>query len=228
MGMTKESIFIKRITPQGIIQKEDEVAVEQTIEIKLKNGKRVVMTCTPTYVEELVLGKRFLLGDLEDETGIPMGGTVSMEAVLDQDCAHGECLQTVDLQEIFRIANESFDHPGPLFMETGCAHSCALICHGEVVFCVEDIGRHNALDKVIGYTIKHQIPREVSYIFTSGRISGDYLQKAADAGFPMVISRAAVTEHAVILAKKADITMLGFVRKNTGNIYHEGKVNINE
>ena len=72
--------------------------------------------------------------------------------------------------------------------------------------------------------MKHQIPISGSYIFSSGRISEDYLEKAIAAGFRMVVSRAAVTDAAVKLAQEHGITMLGFIRKNTGNIYCEEKV----
>ena len=93
---------------------------------------------------------------------------------------------------------------------------------------MEDIGRYNALDKVIGYALMNQIPFEKAYVFASGRISVGYITKAAKAGFPMVVSRAAVTKAAVDFAKEQDVTLVGFIRKNTGNIYNEGKVRLNE
>jgi FdhD protein len=63
-------------------------------------------------------------------------------------------------------------------------------------------------------------------VFTSGRISRDYLQKVIKAGFRIVVSRAAVTASAVALARAENITMLGFIRRNGGNIYHVGEVTI--
>ena len=60
--------------------------------------------------------------------------------------------------------------------------------------------------------------------FTSGRISEDYLQKVIKAGFRIVVSRSAVTAGAVALARRQNITLLGFMRKNAGNIYHMGEV----
>ena len=93
---------------------------------------------------------------------------------------------------------------------------------------MEDIGRYNALDKVIGYALKNHIPFESAYVFASGRISVGYITKAAKAGFPMVVSRAAVTKAAVDFAKEQQMTLVGFIRKNGGNIYNEGKVRLNE
>jgi FdhD protein len=204
----KTIIEIQRIKDSERFSKQDEVAMEYNLDIPLKNGEVVHVTCTPAHLEEMILARRYLAGDLTEE----------------ERAGAQEVLTEVSLEEIFRIAHDSFENPGPLFVTTGCAHSCALIYKGETVCCIEDIGRHNALDKVIGYALKHQIPIMDSYIFSSGRISKDYLEKALAAGFRMVVSRAAVTDSAVSLAKEQNITMLGFIRKNTGNLYHEGTV----
>ena len=77
---------------------------------------------------------------------------------------------------------------------------------------------------MIGFALKNGIPMAGSVLFSSGRISEDYLQKVIKAGFRIVVSRAAVTAGAVALARRENITMLGFIRKNTGNIYHIGEV----
>lgn len=209
--MEKEKILIQKIKEYKTREFEDELAVEEQVCISLKNGEQILATCTPSNVEELILGRRYLAGDLE----------IAEES-------EGTILQEVALSEIFRIARDSFENPGPLFVETGCAHSCALVFEGKVVCCIEDIGRHNALDKVIGYALKNQISLKNSYIFTSGRISKDYLQKVIAAGIPMAVSRAAVTANAVALARKEHVTMLGFIRKDSGNLYTEGSVKILE
>ena len=127
---------------------------------------------------------------------------------------------------LFRITEELFENPGDLFQSTGCAHSCALVTDGKIQCYMEDIGRHNALDKVIGYALKHAVPIGKSIVFSSGRISQDYLEKVIKAGFRIVVSRAAVTASAVALARRESITMLGFVRRNAGNLYHEGTVHL--
>ncbi len=215
--MEKQTVQIQKIKDGMILNRDDEVAVEHQLTITLRNGERILVTCTPAYLEELVLGRRFLERDMTEEE-------LSCKEDVDKSA---DSLKAVDLNEIFSIAKDSFENPGQLFTDTGCAHSCALVHEGLAVCCIEDVGRHNALDKVIGYALKNKIPFSNSYIFASGRIAGDYLQKAVDAGFPMVVSRAAVTSSAVALAKEKDITLLGFIRKNTGNIYHEGKVKLN-
>lgn len=214
--MEKGTIQIQKIKEGTRRFVSDEVAVEHQLSVAFSDGTSIPVTCTPAYIEEMILAKRYLAGDLTE--------TEKKEYFASTPSEHP--LKQVSLEEIFTIAKESFENPGTLFTDTGCAHSCALIHDGKVCCCIEDIGRHNALDKVIGYALKHHIDIRDSYVFTSGRISGDYLQKVIDAGFRLVVSRAAVTHRAVELAKEKDITMLGFIRKNAGNLYHEGYVKI--
>lgn len=125
----------------------------------------------------------------------------------------------VGFSEIFSAAEAFFSQPGELFRETGCAHSCAFWKEKEIVCSFEDIGRHNALDKVVGKLLIQEIDPGDGVIFTSGRISADYLKKIIQMGVTTVVSRAAVTEAAVLLAEKYGILLLGFVRNHTGNLY---------
>lgn len=211
IGMEKETILLQRISNNEIINTKDEVALEHHLTIHLHNGSHIQVACTPTHTEELILGRRYLMDDLmQKEYPLQPEGKLSQ----------------VDITLLFSILESMFENPGDLFQSTGCAHSCALVNNGEIQCSMEDIGRHNALDKVIGYALKHGIPIQNSIVFTSGRISEDYLQKVIKAGFRIVVSRSAVTAGAVALARRENITMLGFMRKNAGNIYHTGEVEL--
>ena len=205
----KETIVLRRIRNGEILDAKDEVALEHHFTIPLHKGGSVEATCSPTYVEEFILGRRYLLDDLMQKEYPPQPK---------------EALTAVEIDTILRLVQELFETPGDLFQSTGCAHSCALVTDGQVQCYREDIGRHNALDKIIGYAIKNGIPISKSIVFSSGRISQDYLEKVIKAGFKIVVSRAAVTASAVALARKENITMLGFIRRNGGNIYHVGDV----
>ena len=205
----KETIVLRRIRNGEILDAKDEVALEHHFTIPLHKGGSVNATCSPTYVEEFILGRRYLLDDLMQKEYPPQPK---------------ETLTAVEIESILRMVQELFETPGDLFQSTGCAHSCALVTDGVIQCSMEDIGRHNALDKVIGYAVKNGIPISKSIVFSSGRISQDYLEKVIKAGFRIVVSRAAVTASAVALARKENITMLGFIRRNGGNIYHVGDV----
>ena len=207
--MEKETILLRRIRDGKIIDTKDEVALEHHLTIHLHNGSQLKVACTPTHAEELILGRRYLLDDLMQK---------------EYPVQPADVLDRVETALLFRVTEELFENPGDLFQSTGCAHSCALVTDGKLQCYMEDIGRHNALDKAIGYALKNGIPIGKSIVFSSGRISQDYLEKVIKAGFRIVVSRAAVTASAVALARREGITMLGFVRRNAGNIYHEGAV----
>ena len=207
----KETIVLRRIRNGEILDAKDEVALEHHFTIPLHKGGSVEATCSPTYLEEFILGRRYLLDDLMRKEYPPQPA--------------GQ-LSAVEIDTILRLTSELFETPGDLFQSTGCAHSCALVTGSQVQCYREDIGRHNALDKVIGFALKNGIPIARSIVFTSGRISRDYLEKVIKAGFKIVVSRAAVTAAAVALARQENITMLGFIRRNGGNIYHVGDVAI--
>lgn len=112
-----------------------------------------------------------------------------------------------------------FQQASSLFQSTGGVHSVALLLPGQAGTLEEDIGRHNALDKAIGFGLKHQVPFEKSMIATSGRLSSDMVQKVASVPIPVIISKSAPTDAAIELANQIGITLIGFARGERFSIY---------
>jgi FdhD protein len=114
-----------------------------------------------------------------------------------------------------------------LFERTGGLHAAALVAGDGQPFCVrEDIGRHNAVDKAVGWAAAQgRLPLVGAILFVSGRCSFEIVQKAAVAGVPLVAAVSAASSLAVALAEELGITLVGFLRGDGMNVYcHPGRV----
>ena len=124
---------------------------------------------------------------------------------------------TVPAQEIPRRMKELME--SDIHRLTGGVHVVGLMGAGGEIARALDIGRHNALDRVIGHALIHDIPLGESYVLSSGRISSEMARKCLVAGIPIIASRGATTTLAVSLAEKNGLTVIGFVRGGGMNIY---------
>ena len=115
---------------------------------------------------------------------------------------------------IFRLA-EAMKEDMPLYATTHGTHSCLLMHKGEILRRAEDIGRHNALDKVLGWALMQGIPLEECIVYTSGRIPVDMVMKVIRAGVPVLASKAMPTRESVLLAEEFGLSLIGAARKDS-------------
>lgn len=114
---------------------------------------------------------------------------------------------------------KEFQHRSELFKRTGGVHSAALTDGNEILIFSEDIGRHNAIDKIFGECTMKEIPLDDKVVVTSGRISSEILLKVARRKIPILISKSAPTNQGVKLAEELGITVAGFVRGSRMSVY---------
>ena len=236
---------ISRITEEGCLELDDEVAREKRLRISV-NGQEVLrLYCSPVKVRELVVGLFMTEGVIRGNwcaermtvkyghdilVDIPAEGDVSLEGgTITSGClggitfdrtfedAVGEGIKIgrVMLRELFT----GFQRMSGLYELTGCIHNAAVSDSKEIIAHAEDIGRHNAVDKVIGHCILENITLEDKIMLVSGRLSSEMASKCARWKIPVVVSRAAPTSLAIDIAERSGITMIGFMRASRFNIY---------
>ncbi|MDD1706032.1 MAG: formate dehydrogenase accessory sulfurtransferase FdhD, partial [Methanoregulaceae archaeon] len=106
---------------------------------------------------------------------------------------------------------------------TGGIHVVALAGAEGIITVAEDIGRHNALDRVIGYALRNGTDLSRTFIIVSGRISSEMARKCLVANIPIIVSRGATTTLALEVAMKNGLTIVGFVRGSRMNVYTHTK-----
>jgi FdhD protein len=129
---------------------------------------------------------------------------------------------TIERNRIFDLMSE-FNRTSIVFKKTGGVHYAALSDGVKIIGMKEDIGRHNAVDKIIGWTILQGISFENKMFLTSGRLSSEIILKVQKTGAPVILSRSAPTNQGVRLAREMNLTLIGFIRGKKMNIYSAGE-----
>jgi FdhD protein len=236
--------------PDG--EAQDVVAVEEPLEIRINGVPVAVTMRTPGHDEELALGFALSEGLRPEGARLPddlAANTVELDApgfdparlarsfYTSSSC--GVCgkgaLEAVSVEaprvtseltvsaQLIAVLPDRLRAAQPAFEATGGIHATGLFDeHGELLCLREDVGRHNALDKVIGWAFRGGLlPLDRSVLCVSGRLSFELVQKAAVAGCPVLVAVGAPSSLAVELAKDRGVTLCGFVRGGRLNVYSE-------
>jgi len=122
--------------------------------------------------------------------------------------------------QVFRLMTD-FQSRSIGFKQTGGVHSAALADGDNIIVVREDIGRHNAVDKVLGFSLMNNIALGDKIILSSGRVSSEIVLKILKTKICLIISRSAPTNQAINHAKDSGITLIGFARGRRMNVYNE-------
>ena len=239
----KKIIIFKSDSKQQI---DDILAIEKKIKIFINDQEIVSLSASPIYVKELITGflktEEILKGDWchekisiydngkEIEVKVSLEGFVSLE---NKTITSG-CMSSVSFikdlkskieddlkinpEKLFTLFKD-FQTNSLLFKKTGCIHAAGLADENNILFIAEDVGRHNSVDKVIGWALLNKVSFKRKIMLVSGRISSEMVLKTAKWKIPMIVSRTAPTSLAVELADKVNLTIIGFLRGNRFNIY---------
>ena len=227
----------------------DSVAVEEPLEIRVDGRPLAVTMRTPGHDDELALGFLYgeglidgprdvgLTDDLANNT-IEVAGPllrdlgerrfyttsscgVCGKGALEEVAVHSAPLPpgpSLDRELIVRLPDRLWQ---PGFERTGGLHATGLFDdRGELLVSREDVGRHNAMDKVIGRAlIDCMLPLHDQVLCVSGRLSFELVQKAAVAGAPILVGVGAPSSLAIELAEDRGLTLCGFARRTSVNVY---------
>jgi FdhD protein len=187
---------------------KDPEAEDNILRVVLRDGVNLDLALLRrgTYASSScgVCGKATIEATLVSAPPIPAGAVVSSEILF-------------ALPDRLRQAQAAFEITGGL-------HAAGLFdLGGRRILLREDVGRHNAVDKVIGAAIRGDVDRTMSILLVSGRISFEIVQKAAVARIPIIAGISAPTSLAVELGERAGVTVAGFLRGRSVNVYSHGE-----
>jgi FdhD protein len=203
-----EYLAVGFLLSEGIIEKETEI---KDINLSKKGWYIRVGLRGDFPIDKYLSGKRII--------GSGCGGAITFYRDIDaQRCVPLENETECSYQKISSLMRQ-FQQNSLTFKHTGGVHSCALCSQEGIEIFTEDIGRHNAIDKIFGECFIRGISTQDKFILTSGRVSSEILIKIVKQKVPIIASHSAPTDLAVGLAKKLNLTLIGFVRGHRMNIY---------
>ena len=235
---TMNKITVTRDGGGAAVSGSGTVITEHFLDVYINENLAIRLVCTPRHLTEMVVGRLLSDGYIQNPDEIKMmyicehasrarvflredtklKETVSQEPTC---CTGNQVFRTLFKERepqtlpksvwkpewIFAMA-DAFAAGGTLHAKTKGTHSCYLSVSGRVVFSCEDIGRHNALDKAIGYAVMHHYDRSDCILYTTGRVPTDMVKKAILAGIPVLVSKSSPTEAAVELASRYHLTLI--------------------
>ncbi len=193
---------------EGLLSGKDEI---KKVAIDEQRGIVRVETKGDNALASELVFKRFIT------SGCGRGASFYSAADV-QNQAKVESRIQISAHEVLSLVGD-FQHRYEVYRATGGVHSAALCDTKSIVVFNEDIGRHNAIDKIFGECTLKDIPTDERVVITSGRISSEILLKVAKRNIPIIISKSAPTDLGVKLADDLGITLLGFVRGKRINAY---------
>lgn len=197
---------------EGIIRRPADLLDVAILE--RENGLELAMTVHADCFERLAQQRRNLVG----RTGCGVCGAESLEQAMRAPAAVAGRL-SVNAAAL-QAAVQALQAHQPLQVQTGAVHGAAWCSDaGEILAAREDVGRHNALDKLIGHLLRTGFDPGTGFALVSSRASYEMVYKAAAAGIELLAAVSAPTTLAIDFARRSGITLVGFTRPGRHNVY---------
>lgn len=199
---------------EGIIRQASDIYDCEVLETE--QGYVLDITIASACLQQLKLRRRRMTG----QTGCGLCGIESLEALDHSLQPLPDDAPTLSTRAIYN-ALEALRHQQPLRAETGATHAAGWAnFKGEIQHVREDVGRHNALDKLIGHLLREATERQAGFVVVSSRASFEMVQKTVQAAVPALVAVSAPTSMAVQAAQDNNLILVGFARRDKFNIYH--------
>ena len=207
-----DSLAVGFLFSEGLIKEKSHI---KDIISDTENGLVKIETWEDKQMKGDITQKRFITSS---------GGRITSlhSDIIDQKKGEIKSQIEISVDEIFSLMDK-FVSNSHIFKNTGGVHSAALCDKKDLLLFSEDIGRHNAIDKIFGECILKDIQTDERIIMTSGRVSSEILLKVAKRNIPLLISKSAPTDMGVKLSHNLGITLVGFVRGRRMNVYTHGR-----
>lgn len=199
-----ENLLIYRYENEMISEFDDTLCIESELQLKDKSGNVFKVACTNIHLDELKAGILFSQGSTNIDS---------------RSIKNTPCLEKISYSKLLSSFT-NFCNASNLFKKTGSVHSGQLLDEDyNVIFFTEDMGRHNVIDKIIGYCILNDISLKGTTLMISSRMPLELIKKSYNAGIMKIASVSAPTKNAIVFAREHQIFLAGMFRDNRFNIY---------
>jgi len=197
---------------EGLVGRPDDILAVRII--PRPGGVELAVTITEDWFDRLATHRRNMVG----RTGCGLCGAENIEQALREPNAVSHSL-SIGHDAIQKVL-EQLESLQPLQAETGASHGAAWCGpDGAIALVREDVGRHNALDKLIGSLFRRGFDPKSGFVLVSSRASYEMVYKTAAAGIEMIVAVSAPTTLAVEFAERSGVTLVGFARPGRHNVY---------
>jgi FdhD protein len=206
-----------RVDGDRVTETIDDVCIEESFRLYLDNEFICELIASPSQLEELGAGHVICEGFASSVSGVQVSGNeIRVHAGTIEEKCTTESSVTIEKDYISKVMDSLVSE---VWERTGGVHCSVLFSDGRLVARSEDIGRHNTVDKVVGYAILNNIDLSTCVLGCSGRQPAAMVSKAANARIPIVISRSAATDKGIRTADMAGVTLICFARGNRFTVY---------